>query len=155
MTGGVRFSIDSNILIYAVDSRYPQRRGGALEILTGAIRRDCLLTPQALAEFFRAVSRKGIMPPAAAAAQLEDWSLLYPVAPGPTIAGLMAAAAESVAGRFQFYDALLLATAAAAGCTAVISEDMHDGARLGAIEVVGAFDAAGGVSAATRALLAR
>jgi predicted nucleic acid-binding protein len=52
----------------------------------------------------------------------------------------------SNAGCFQFHDAVLLATAETAGCTAVISEDMHPGARLGRIQVVPAFDAAGGIT---------
>jgi len=153
VTVAARLSLDSNILIYAVDARYPQRRASALDILTRASRRDCVLTPQALAEFFQVVSRKTIVPRAAAAALLEDWSLLYPVAAGPTMASLIVAAAEAVAGRFQFYDALLIATAAAAGCTDLISEDMQRGAQLSGVRVVGAFDAAGGVSSATRALL--
>jgi predicted nucleic acid-binding protein len=153
VTAGLRFTIDSNILIYAVDARFPERRASALDILTRAVGRDCVLTPQALAEFFHAVTRKGLMPRAEAAAQLHDWSVLYPVVPGPTPANLIAAAAEAAAGRFQFYDALLLATAAAAACLVIISEDMHRGAQLGDLRVVGAFDDDGRVSAEARALL--
>ena len=49
-------------------------------------------------------------------------------------------------------DALLLATAAEAGCAAAISEDMADGAALGSIRVVPAF-AGDGVNPVARALL--
>ncbi len=69
-------------------------------------------------------------------------------------ADMLAAINASNAGRFQFYDALLLATTGAAGCTAVISEDMADGATLGTVEVVAAFDAAGGIGPRALALLA-
>jgi predicted nucleic acid-binding protein len=62
----------------------------------------------------------------------------------------MDAAAE---GRFSYRDALLLATAAEAGCAAAISEDMGDGAALGPIRVVPAFAGDGGVNPAARALL--
>ncbi len=51
-----------------------------------------------------------------------------------------------------YWDALLLATAAEAGCAAAIPDDMADGAALGTIRVVPAF-AGGQVSAAARALL--
>ena len=58
----------------------------------------------------------------------------------------------SVEGRFSYRDALLLATAAGAGCTSAISEDMAGDVTLGSIRVAKAF-AGGGVSAAARALL--
>jgi predicted nucleic acid-binding protein len=56
-------------------------------------------------------------------------------------------------GRFSYWDAPLLATAAEAGCAAAISEGMGDGAALGAIGVVPAFAGDGGVNPAARALL--
>jgi predicted nucleic acid-binding protein len=43
---------------------------------------------------------------------------------------------EERSGRF---DALLLATASQAGCCNSLSEDMHDGARLGGIVVRNPF----------------
>ena len=41
---------------------------------------DCVLTLQALAEFFHAVTRKGKMPAEEAAALVHDWMELFPVA---------------------------------------------------------------------------
>ena len=41
---------------------------------------DCVLTLQALAEFFHAVTRKGKMPTDEAAAMVHDWMELFPVA---------------------------------------------------------------------------
>ena len=58
----------------------------------------------------------------------------------------------SVEGRFSYWDALLLATAAEAGCNTAISGDLAGDVTLGSIRVVKAF-AGGGVSAAARALL--
>ncbi len=149
-----RFSLDSNILVYTVDNRFPVRRVSALDVMTRAALLDCILVPQSLAEFFNVASRKAIMPRSAAIEQLTDWIALFAIAPGPTADAVLTAAAASAAGRFQFYDALLLATAAAAGCTALISEDMADGATLSGVEVVSAFDAAGRISRRAVALLA-
>ncbi len=56
-------------------------------------------------------------------------------------------------GRFSYRDALLLATAAEAGCAAAISVDLVDGAALGPLRVVPAFAGDGGVNPAARALL--
>jgi predicted nucleic acid-binding protein len=41
--------------------------------------------------------------------------------------------------RFGLFDALLLATARQAGCTIMLSEDMHDGAGLDGIVVRNPF----------------
>ncbi len=114
---------------------------------------NCVLLPQALAEFFHVVVRKRILPQAAAAAQVEDWMALFTVVGGPGAAALRTAIDAALAGRFQLFDALFLATAAEAGCTAAISEDMADGADLNGVRVVGAFDQAGNVSPAAHALL--
>jgi predicted nucleic acid-binding protein len=147
------FSLDSNILVYAADARDPVRRASAVTIITRAAALDCALTPQSLAEFFNSVTRKGIIPRAEATTQVQRWLRLFQITAGPTGEAVLKAAEASAAGRFQFYDALLLATADAAGCGAVISEDMARGARLGGVDVVAAFDAAGGIAPGALALL--
>ncbi len=148
-----RFSLDSNILVYAADDRDQRRQTSALEIINRAALRDCVLTPQALSEFFHAVSRKGIMPRTEAAEQVRDWATTFAVSQGATIAAVLAATQASTAGRFQFHDALLLATAREAGCTAVISEDMANGAELDGVRVVSAFGAHDVIAADAIALL--
>ena len=146
-----RFPLDSNVLVYAVDRNDRRRSDSALQILARAARRDCVLIPQTLAEFFSVVTRKRVTSRALALAQLRDWSEAYPQADGPTAACVIAAA--QAPPSFQFYDALLLATPGAAGCEAIISEDMHPGARLGGVRVVAAFAAAAGIGAEAEALL--
>ena len=42
---------------------------------------------------------------------------------------------EAAAGRFSYWDALLLATLDRVGCAVVLSEDMGDGAVLGGVTV--------------------
>jgi predicted nucleic acid-binding protein len=148
-----RFSLDSNVLVYAADDRDAARQASALEIIACAALRDCILTPQALSEFFHAVSRNGIMPRAEAAEQVDDWIKAFTISPGATAACLVAATQAAVSGRFQFYDALLLAPAREAGCTAVISEDMANGAELDGVRVVSAFGARGVIAAEAMALL--
>ena len=149
----IRFTLDSNVLIYAADGREVARRECALEIISRAAMRDCVLIPQALAEFCHAVSRKGIMPRTVAAEQVRDWITMFTIAAGASGAAVVAAAEAAMAGRFQFYDALLLATASEAGCTAVISEDMADGAVLDGVRVVAAFEPHGVISRRATALL--
>ncbi|MHB1532969.1 hypothetical protein, partial [Acidithiobacillus sp.] len=40
---------------------------------------DCILTTQALSEFFHVVTRKNGMPAKDAAQQVQDWMVLFPV----------------------------------------------------------------------------
>jgi predicted nucleic acid-binding protein len=148
-----RFTLDSNVLVYAADDRDGVRQASALEIIARAALRDCILTPQALSEFFHAVSRKGIMPRAEADEQVRDWITAFTVSPGATAACVLTATQAAMSGLFQFYDALLLATAREADCTAVISEDMANGAELDGIRVVSAFGARGVIAAEAMALL--
>ena len=52
---------------------------------------------------------------------------------------LAAAVDIAAADQLPFWDALLAATAADAGCSLVLSEDMHDGMRFGNVTVRNPF----------------
>ncbi len=89
-------------------------------------RRDCILTLQALSEFYSAVTRKGKMPREDAQAQVNDWMILFPVVnPEPrTLQRAMTAVEDH---HFSFWDAMLLETAVQWGVTRFLSENMqHD-----------------------------
>ncbi len=133
-----RFSLDTNILVYALDTAAGDKHTLAAEIVDRAVERDCHLTLQALSEFYAAVTRKGIVPKAEAAAQVQDWLLLFPTL-APTPAAVRTALSHALAGRASYWDALLVATAGEGGCAIVLSEDMADGGRLGAVEVINPF----------------
>jgi predicted nucleic acid-binding protein len=130
-----RFGLDSNVLVYLVDSRDPARQGRAREIVARAATTGrCVLSVQSLGEFYVVAVRKGLAAPAAAQAAVEDMATLFPIA-SPTAADARAAVAAAVAGRFSYWDALLLATLGRAGCAVALSEDMHDGATFAGVIV--------------------
>jgi predicted nucleic acid-binding protein len=135
------FSLDTNILVYALDSAAGPRHALAAEIIARAATCDCRLTLQSLSEFYVAVTRKGIVPKPEAAAQVEDWLVLFPSL-APTPEAVRGALAHASAGRASYWDALLVATAGEGGCGSVLSEAMADGTRLGAVTIVNPFDAA-------------
>jgi predicted nucleic acid-binding protein len=148
-----RFTLDSNILVYATDRRDIARHDAAVEIIARAANHDCIIMVQAFAEFFHVVTRKGFVPRREAAEQVHRWMTVFAVSAGGSATALASAMEASASGRCQFYDALLLATARDAGCTAAISEDMADGAELNGIRVVSAFGAHGVIGADALALL--
>ncbi len=133
-----RFSLDTNILVYAVDRDGSERHWLSVELVGRAARRDCVLTVQALAEFFHATTRKGLLEPSEAGRFVRDWLEVFEVvsADGAALAEAMAAVDEH---RFSFWDAMLWATAKRAGCSVLVSEDMQHGRRFGGVEFVNPF----------------
>lgn len=147
-----RFTLDTNILVYAVDARAGAKRELAAKIVAAAARCDCPLALQAIGEFFVAATRKLKLPAKDAATRARQLMLGFETFAHSQNA-VRAAMEEAATGRFSFWDALLLAAAAESGCTSVLSEDMADGARFGATNVVHPF-ASGGLSSRAQALLA-
>lgn len=142
-----RFSLDANILVYAADANAGARKEAATELIARAARCDCVLTLQSLAEFFSVVTRKRLAMAVEAASQVQRWATIFGPPVSADSAALTAAMQAASAKRFQFWDALLLATARGAGCVAMLTEDMHPGAELSGIQIVPAFDAHGALSA--------
>lgn len=133
-----RFTLDTNILIYAVDAREGYKREFATRIIEAAIGLDCPLALQAVGEFYVAATGKlklGAIDAAARAAQLIAGFDTF----GYSVHAVRAALEEAPKGRFSYWDSVLLASAAEAGCTTIFSEDMADGARFGSIAVVNPF----------------
>ncbi|MGH6920214.1 MAG: PIN domain-containing protein [Geminicoccaceae bacterium] len=133
-----RFSLDTNVLVYAADLAAGQRHERALDIVDRAVRRHCVLTLQALAEFFHVTTRKQMVARAEAAAQLRDWTTEFPTVSVDAEA-LRTALEFTVGGRFGWWGAVLLATAERHGCEVVLSEDLQDGARFGRVTVLDPF----------------
>ena len=124
-----RFTLDTNILVYAVDRDAGDRHDTAIELVDKAVQQDCILTLQALSEFFYAVTRKGKMPSVDAAEQVGDWQTLFPVvAAQPDVLSRAFSAVEN--HGLAFWDAMLWATAKTAGVTVLLSEDFQDGRVL-------------------------
>jgi len=110
-----------------------------------AARYDCVLAVQALAEFFHATTRKNLLEPQRASAFVRSWLDVFRVtsADDSALADAIDAVEEH---RMSFWDAMLWAAVRQAGCSAILSEDMQHGRRLGGVEFVNPFAA----DAATR-----
>ena len=147
-----RFTLDTNLLVYSVDRSEAVKQPLAAQILLSAPHVDCWLMLQALSEFYWAISRNRIMPLSEAAAQIDDWFMYFPTA-SASASAIRAAVAHAVAGRASYWDALLVATAAEAGCTLILTEDLQDGSTLSGVEIHNPFDPAGGVTGRARQLL--
>ncbi len=148
---GKRFTLDTNILVYSVDRHAGTRQAQAAEVIERAAGCDCRLTLQAVSEFYAAVTRKGIVPAREAAGLAADWMELFPCVPASPEAVRLALDAAA-AGRAAYWDALLVASAAEAGCAGVLTEDLTDGGTLFGVRIVSPFGV-GGVAAAALEVL--
>lgn len=121
-----RLTLDTNILVYAMDRDAGDRHELAKEIVDRAVASDCVLTLQSLCEFYTAVTGKGKMPVKEAEVQILDWMELFPVASATSKSLTRALKAVEEHG-LSFWDAMLWAVAAEAGGTLLLSEDFqHD-----------------------------
>ena len=146
------FTLDTNLLVYSVDSSAGSQHITAIEIVDRATERNCYLTLQALSEFYAVVTRKGMVRRAEAAAQARNWLAAFRCVTASADA-VRSALADAAAARASYCDALLAATAREAGCRVLLSEDLADGADFAGIRIHSPFSAAGGLSALAYRLL--
>lgn len=147
------FTLDANVLVYSVDPRDPAKARSAQTVIQTAMTLDCRLTTQAIGEFYAAATRRLRLPVDRCIDAARQWMSLFALTEGPARRGVERAFDAVAQGRLSYWDALLLATAEEAGCRIVISEDMGDGQRFGAIAVLNPFASDGGIAPAVRTLL--
>ncbi len=136
----MRFSVDSNVLVYAVDIGAGSHHSVAAGLMARAADADCFLTLQSLAEFFHATTRKGKLSGSKARSFIERWTAVLPVHSADT--DCLTDAMDAVRNHnLSFWDALLWAAARQAGCRLIFSEDMQDGRTLRGVTIVNPFAA--------------
>jgi predicted nucleic acid-binding protein len=147
-----RFTLDTSILIYSVDTRDAARHKVAIAIMDKTVDADCVLTLQSLSEFYSVVTRKRIMPAGRAADLVRQWLSLFAAVP-VSASAIRTALDHAATRRASYWDALLVATASQAGCNLVLTEDMADGSLLGGVRIHNPFAPSGGLTERARALL--
>lgn len=138
MTATKSFTVDTNILIYSIDRSDPAKQHVADRILRSLFLQRALLPLQALNEFYRATTRKRLLTPAEASAFVRD-TLMFVVPISSIQDDLLQAMSLHKSGEYQFFDSLLIATSARAGCSTLFSEDLHDGRPYGSLTVRNPF----------------
>ena len=137
----MRLTLDSNVLVYAAQ-RGDARHGMAASILRRAVRGDCVQTLQSLGECFNVLCRKRGFSKREARAIIEDYRDLFDVIVAAELGDLPEALRAAAAHGFQYWDAMLWATARRAGCRMILSEDGQDGRDLEGVSFVNPFNPA-------------
>lgn len=143
---------DTNVLVYLWDHDAPAKMEVARLVVSVLAERSGRLGLQVIGETQNVLRRKLRQPPWEAAQNARNLLVAF-----DSFVASEANASEALAlmatGRLSYWDALLVTAARDAGCRTMLSEDMHDGARFGDLEIVNPF-AAEGPSARLTALLA-
>lgn len=144
-------TIDTNVLVYSVDEREPEKQMVARELLWQLERRDAAVALQVVGEFQNAARRR-LKRTAREAAAMAAGVLAAFGSFGYTLRDVETALDRVVRGQIGYWDALLVSTAERAGQSVLFSEDMADGTRHGRLEIVNPFGPAG-FSARARTIL--
>jgi predicted nucleic acid-binding protein len=144
---------DTNVVVYLWDISAPAKQRAA-QLAIGCVHRfGGPMGLQVVGELQNVMRRKFRLPPAGAAERARLVLEVFDIF----------AAAESNAdealtlmeqGKMSYWDALLMTAARDAGCRVLFSEDMQDGARFGALEIVNPFGPGGGPSPRLQAMAA-
>ncbi len=132
--------VDTNILVYRVDGRFPEKRARANAFLRRGLERDELrISHQAVVEFIAAVTRRrgrreSILPVEEALLQaealLDQFPTLYPSE------GVLRLAFRGMATyRLSWFDSHMWAYAEFYGLSPLYSEDLEPGRRIGTVEI--------------------
>jgi predicted nucleic acid-binding protein len=136
--------VDTNVLVYRFDPRFPEKQRKATELLRAGIAEDSIRLPhQALVEFVAAVTRpiRGAAPlltPDEARREAEEllaqFEVLY-----PTEALVRTALRGAAAYQLSWFDAHLWAYAEHYGLAELCSEDFQHDRLYGTVRAVNPF----------------
>lgn len=134
----MRVALDTNILVYAEGLNGAVKMQTAIDLLQ-KLPQDLIVTPaQTLGELFNVLVKKARRTPTEARASILSWQDSFDVA--DTSAKVIIAATDLASQhQLSIWDAVVLATAADAGCRLLLSEDMQDGFTWNGVTVANPF----------------
>nr|WP_315227387.1 PIN domain-containing protein [uncultured Albidiferax sp.] len=131
---------DTNILVYSVDGREPQKQKAALTLYAHTVVDGSFaISTQVLAEFYNATvkGKKPLLQRDEARLQVQTLARQRVV---PTTAAMVGAATgHAERYQLQWWDAMVLEAALSVGASTLYSEDFQHGQRFGGVTVVNPF----------------
>lgn len=133
--------LDSNVLLYAVDSAEPVKSAQARRILDSLESSGVAsLCAQVLGEYCSVALRKfrHLIPPENVVPQAEAWARTFPVR-NTTLRVVLEALRGTVRYQMPYYDAQIWAVARVHHIPLVLSEDFTDGASIEGVRFANPF----------------
>ena len=143
--------IDTNVLVYRVDARFPEKQRIARDVLNAGLEPDRLALPhQAILEFVSVVTRPrrdlqgdSLLSTSEALQEADVLMRQFPVL-YPDAEVLTTAVRGAATYRLSWFDAHLWAYAEVNGLPEILSEDFSHGQHYGSVRVRNPFLAATG-----------
>jgi predicted nucleic acid-binding protein len=140
----VAYLVDTNILVYRFDARFPEKQGAARELLRKGLAEDTARIPhQALLEFVAVVTRvragsRPLLAAEEARRETEELMAQFPVL-FPNAALVRTALQGAAAYQLSWFDAHLWAYAEHYGLEEIVSEDFEHGRLYGSVRIRSPF----------------
>ena len=126
--------LDSNILVYAQDAGSAGKQRKSRDVITQLAQSGGgVISTQILQEFYVAATKKLGVAPLAAKAILKTFGVFETVQVSPQL--IQEAIDCSILNVLSYWDSLVLASAASAGCSTVYSEDLNAGQTVLGVRV--------------------
>ena len=133
-----RSFLDTNVLIYSIDRANPGKQDTALELIARhAKERTGIISTQVLQEFYSAATRKLGVDPLQARQHLRDFRIFDIVQVTPAI--IEEGIDCRILHQLSFWDGLIIAAAATAASSELLSEDLNHGQVIQGITVRNPF----------------
>ncbi len=133
----MKVALDTTILVYAEGVNGIQRRVEARSVLDRLPGDSIALPVQALGELFNVLVRKAGRSSSDARLTIIGWRSSFGAI--DTSSEVMLAAADLAQNQFSIWDAVIVCSAAEAGCQLLLSEDMQDGFVWRGMTIVNPF----------------
>lgn len=140
--------VDTNVLVYRYDGRFPEKQEIATGLLRAGIERgDLRIAHQAIVEFVAATTRvlrdgSRLLEPEEARREAEEMLSLYPVL-YPSESVLRMGIRGAAAYQLSWFDAHVWAMAEVHGVRELLSEDFQHGRLIGSVRIVDPFQEKG------------
>ena len=129
-----RVFLDTNIFVYAQDTRSPGKQRKSREAIATLVGSgDGVISTQVMQEFYVTVTRKLGVPPLVVKGVLKTFALFEIVQVSPPL--IQEAVDCSILNQLSFWDSLILAAAPSAGCSTVYSEELNPGQTILGVKV--------------------
>ena len=132
-----RMFVDTNVLIYDIDSADPRKQARARAVLDPAGAGDLVISSQVLSEFYVVSTRKLGVDPAVAKGLVDRLTRLPVVVIDAPL--VVAAISGSREWGISYWDALIVRAAEVADCRRILSEGLTNGAKYGLVTIENPF----------------
>jgi predicted nucleic acid-binding protein len=133
-----RLTLDTNILIYAIDRDSKDKHERAASIVDQAIHLDCVLTLQALCELYAAATRKKYATHDEVSSFIKELMVVFPIIESSKKT-LLSSLKVMESHSLSFWDSMLWATAKEHSCSLIISEDFQNDFTLSGVKIRNPF----------------